>query len=288
MQRIDLQQESLIDFEEFCFKIIPNISDPLFHYRVAISAASEQVHSSINKLHGALSQVPILSFILVWARKMEENKTLGRRYLQLMHELISIQLFPVIQKNQPILLENYVSMGHDIILNHIRSHSSWFLQKREDVVAVYINFTQWCSDFSVNYVHTAVDHDREIASKRRLSYEKYIELLSVLPHRERIITQLFYLGGARSLEDILALKIANVNHTEGHIQFEQGGSIRYPQHILEDIKTYLKGREKGFMFSNMQSTDRINHTIPYRALKKAAQKIGLPSSFSYKDLVKEV
>lgn len=274
-------------FEQTCLELKPEFSELLINHSSIFADSSAAVLAEIGNYHEELHLVPLLSIVLAWGREVSQDRVLGARYLELMQELISSHLLPMLHGDNLVLLRDYVRIGHKSIINRIRSYNEWFLQKCEDAIALYVNFTNWASEFSIGYIQPATDPDRAVASTRRLSYEKYIELLTVLPPRERIITKLFYLGGARSLEDILALKIDQVNFSQGYIHFERG-AIQYPQHVLEEIKTYLKGRVRGFVFSNMDSTDRINHTIPYRALKKAAQKVGLPSSFSYKNLVKEI
>ena len=262
-------------------------SELLLNKSAVFESASSRFQTAFDGFHVELAQIPLLSAILIWAKNIAEDKVFGKRYLDIMKELVSSKLLSVIANRSFIALEAYSTASHETVISGVKNYSPWYLQKREDSVSLYITFTHWLSEATVGYIKPAQDADRIITSKRKLPFEKYIELLSRLPERERIIAKLFYLGGARSLNDILALKISEVDFGQYAIRVSNG-SIKYPSHVIEDIKSHLGERRKGFVFSNTLSTDRIHHTVPYRALKKAAQEIGLSENFSYKNLVEDV
>lgn len=276
-----------LEFEQLCLQVKQTESEFLRSKGALFEASSKHIHSSLEGFHTNLSPIPLLSTVLIWAKRNVEDRVFGRRYVEAMRELISFKLLPVVNDRDLRTLGSYSTISHDLIINHIRSCSIWYLQKREDCVSLYITFANWLYEATLGFIKQAQDPDRLVTAKRKLAFERYIELLSRLPEREQLIAKLFYLGGARSLEDILALKISNVNFENNCINFV-GRSIKYPQHVIEDIKMHLGSRKAGYLFSNTQSTDHIHHTVPYRALKKAAQTIGLPESFSYKHLVENI
>ncbi len=275
-----------LDFERQCLRSL-KAQPEILQQGVFFEDVSCQIHETLEGLRQNLSHVPLLSVVLVWAKRIANNNPLGVRYLEIMRELIDNHLFPGTPEDNLYSLEEYSQVCHNAIISQIKTHSSWFLQKREDAISVYISFANWLSEATLGYVKQAFDPDRVITNKRCLPYQKYVELLTLLPVREQMVAKLFYLGGARSLNDILSLDIKSVNFKDSFIDFSHG-PIKYPQHVFDDLKFFIKGRKKGYVFANKQVNERINHTVPYRSLKKAAQKIGLPESFSYKDLVKDV
>ena len=60
-----------------------------------------------------------------------------------------------------------------------------------------------------------------------------------------------------------------------------------PDHLLEDIKRYIEGRKKGFVFMGRDG-ERISHTTPFRALKTVAAELKLDTEFTFRELTKNV
>lgn len=247
---------------------------------------SNELHQATEKGHNEFAQIPLISTIFNWSKIIIKDNPLGNRYFERMSEMIALKLVPTTQDNDLYLLEHYSRYGHEVIINQIRSYADWYQQKREDAIIVYLSFADWLSQATHGYIKQAIDPDRTASANKILPYEKYVNLLALLPDRERLITKLFYLGGPRSLDDILSLQIQDINFSQYAINF-QNGSKSYPQHVFTDIKAFMGNRKRGFLFSNKQLNEQIHHTVPYRTLKKAAIKAGFPENFSYKDLVKE-
>lgn len=254
----------------------------LFEEGKTFAEASEEVDHTIDKFQRKMNTLSLLSVILLWAQYMGKDKALGAKRLSMLSELMEEGLFPPKKK---MTLKEFALSGHDSVIDHIRSFSKWFLQKREDFVTFYVEFGNWLSQATYGFIPIVTDLDRQMTARRKLPFETYIDLLALLPEREHILTKLFYLGGERALEEVLNLEIKHIDFAKGHIHFP-GYFVRYPMHVLDDLKAYIEERKKGFVFLSKQG-ERINHTVPYRALKVAAQKLGLPSTFTFKDLVKE-
>lgn len=282
-----LGSEDFLNFEKRCLQIKSQCSSSLKQNISIFESASEKIKSSVSNFQYEVSLVPLLSAILVWAKKTNSDHIFGKRHLSLMEELISTQLIPILDSQLLNTLKQFSESSHDFHINNIRGHSAWYLQKREDAVSLYVSFSNWLSETTLGYVKRAFDPDRLTTAKRAFAFEKYIELLSHLPERERIIAKLFYLGGARSLEDVLSLKVNDIDFVRNSISYPEN-TTKYPLHVIEDLKTLLGTRKKGFVFANKLDSNRIHHTVPYRAIKKVAHKLGLPTEFSYKNLVENI
>lgn len=288
IQNTDLKPHTnLYDgLEQQCLQLFETSQNHVIENQQLFIFSTQQIRSEVEQFKKIVGEVTLLSLILLWAKKVLEGQVLSIRYLELMREMIKAELIPVLYDQGLLTLKEFSQLKQEAVIDKIRTYSDWYIQKREDSVSLYISFEKWLSEETLGLVKPVIDQDRLNTSKRKLPYEKYIEILALLPLRERLIAKLFYLGGARSLEEILNLKINQISFSERKIEFSDQ-VIDYPFHVFDDIKTLLEGRMKGFVFANLQKTDRIHHTVPYRTIKKAAQKIGLPASFSYKDLVSD-
>ena len=157
------------------------------------------------------------------------------------------------------------------MINQIRSFQHWPIDKREDYVLLYNAFSSWLAKETFGYFPEAKDLDRETTRKRRLSFDSYIEILKHLDLREQILAKIFYLGGHRNLEEVLSLKIENVDFVKQHLLFSD-----------EEVSY----RKTGFVFSGKDG-ERISHTTPFRALKSAVVELDLDPTFTFKDFAKD-
>jgi integrase len=135
------------------------------------------------------------------------------------------------------------------------------------------------------YIPEAKDLDRIATQRRLIPYETYIEMISRMDPREQILAKLFYLGGPRALEEVISLKIEDIDFTRSLIHFPE--AVSYPRHLLEDIKNYVECRKKGFVFMGRDG-DRISHTTPFRALKTVVTELKLDPEFTFKDLTRNI
>ena len=222
---------------------------------------------------------------MLWSECAIDDRVLGQRNLSMMNVLLSSKLLPFRKDSKLILVKDLEGNDHGIIIDAIRCHSQWSIEKKEDFVRFYVEFAHWLSSATRGLIPSAIDPDRHFTQKRQLPFDEYIKLLEKLPEREIILAKLFYLGGERTFEEVLSLKIENIDFQTGQINFEKH-SIRYPKHVIEDIKSYVEPRKNGFVFAS-KNGERLNHTVPYRAVKMAAQKLDLPPTFTIKDLVRD-
>lgn len=290
MSATDLEDPTLfspgyLKLEKLCSNIEANLQEKI----VDFASAAERIESVVDDFHGKVASYSLLSMILYWAKLTAKDKVFGSVYLDLMNDLIDKDLIPIHTEHKKIgTLSDFARIGHESIINRIRSYQDWVIRRREELVTLYVIFGNWLSEKTFGYVPKAIDPDRKMAAKRVVPYDKYILLLSFLPTRERILAKLYYLGGERSMEQVLSLEVSHIDFVKHRIYFGEH-FVNYPDHVFADLKIYLGRRVKGFVFTKKsKSNERINNTVPYRALKRVASELKLPASFSYRDLVKEV
>lgn len=252
----------------------------------SLTKASEKLNKQIKVFQEDIEKITVLSLVMLWARLMANDSLFGEKYICMMDDLIRAGLLPIIRDKKSISLEDFQTIGNQNIIESIRCHSEWTIQKREDLVQFFIKFSQWLAKVTYGYLTAADDLDRKMSIKRKLPFETYIKLISELSLRERILTKMFYLGGERELEDVLSIKIQDIDFKDNTIKLSNY-SIQYPRHVLSDLSSYIIDRGKGYVFLG-RTGEKMSRIVPYRCLKLAANKIGLPASFTFKDLVKEI
>jgi integrase len=244
--------------------------------------ASGYVYDEIRKFESKIKNLPFVSIVLLWARYVIKGP-LGIPNIEMMNDLIENKILGF-KNGKALTLGEFATCDQDLVIDSIRSNKEWIIWKREEYVHLYINFADWLSEVAFGLIPKASDRDRLIAEKRKLPFNQYIKILNELQDRERVLAKIFYLGGARFLEEVLSLKIEDIDYFNKTIKIS-GESISYPGHVLNDLLDYIGDRKKGFVFSG-KGGERINHTVPYRALKSVISKLKLDPSFTFKEFVK--
>lgn len=260
---------------------------PLEAYSKEFSSATGQISQEIENFKAKISSIPFIAAILFWASFTEKDRVFGARYLDMMRELITVGILPYkLEAGKPLTMQEFKFLNHIAIIDAIRCNPKWLEQKREDHVLFFIFFLNWLSDATVGYISKVQDPDRQLAARRQLPYETYIEIITSLSLREKIIAKIFYLGGNRSSDEVLSLKIEDIDYTGSKLNLS-GCWVSYPKHVLEDLKNYIGKRRKGFVFVGREG-EKTDPTVPYRALKTVVSKLNLDPSFTFKDFGKNL
>ncbi len=245
-----------------------------------ILQAVDMVSKQIASFQADISQMPYLAFVMLWASSIKEDSIFGERYILMMRELLENNLIP----HRQLTAGQAAKIDPEHIFNNIRCYKKWSLDKREDYIALYCQFTAWASETTFGYFTKTQDPDRQVTMNRSLPYDTYIKIAKELSDRDRILAKIFYLGGSRPLEEVLSLQIKDVNFENNTLTLSQE-QIYYPKHVLEDIQEYIGNRKSGYVFLGRHG-EKIDHTVPYRALKNVILKLNLDPSFTFKDFVK--
>jgi integrase len=203
-----------------------------------------------------------------------------------MRELIETGLSPLISdKKKTVTLKDLSLQDPTLVIENIRCYGDWTVNKREDHVLLYKTFSEWLSKETFGYVLEACDLDRHLVQKRQIPFETYIEILSHMDLREQILAKMFYLGGNRALEEVLSVKIEDIDFPRSLIHFSD--DVSYPWYLFEDIKKYIQSRKKGYVFAGREQ-ERVSTSTPFRSLKKIASELHLDPEFTFKDFTKNV
>lgn len=258
----------------------------LFSLKSDFSKSSQNLHKQVEVFKNGIAGIPLSSMVLLWGDLICEDKIFGSRYVKMMCELVEKGILPLISgKKKTITLHDFSQQDSSLIIEKIRCYSNWDVNKREDCVLLYKAFSEWFSKETFGYIQEAKDPDRIVTQKRQIPFDTYIKILSHMDLREQILTKMFYLGGSRALEEVLSVKIEDIDFSRYFIHFSD--DISYPQHLFEDIKKHIQNRKKGYVFIGKEE-ERISTTTPFRALKKVASELGLNSEFTFKDFTKNI
>jgi integrase len=226
-----------------------------------------------------IAKMPLPVFILTWADLIIKDKISGEHHVKMMHDILESEILLLSS------LEKFSKLDPSLVLDNIRCFSEWTLEGREDRVATYKLFAAWLSQETFGYVPEAVDLDHIASQKRQVPFETYINILSHLDLRERILAKMFYLGGSRGLEEVLSVKIDDVDFKKGVIRLEE--AVSYPRHLFDDIREYAEDRKRGYVFMGKDG-ERISHTTSFRALKKVVLDLKLDPEFTFKELTRNL
>ena len=97
--------------------------------------------------------------------------------------------------------------------------------------------------------------------------------------------KLFYFGESPARDEVFSLKIEDIDFQNKVIAYQSHKSI-YPLHVFHDLRELIGERTSGFVFKNRRG-DRIDHTGPYRNLKRVISELNLDPKLSFRDLSQE-
>lgn len=282
-------QGPIPDFKRFCLKLHPlkdkGFSDVDVHN---LSSATKTISDQFEKFFEKISNIPLLSAVLFWVENIVKDKFHAAHNTAMMQQLIMHGFIGLKDTHGHVwTLKHMIAKGHEPIIEAIRCSKIWDIEKREEYVHFYIDFANFLSEKTFGYVPHAIDPDLSKIKQRKLSHNDFIAIIKNLKERERIIAQLLYHGGFRNIEEILSLKIENIHASSNQVTLPDGTVVEYPKHILHELQTYIGERKKGYIFVGRKK-ERIDHTVPFRALKTVVSKLGLDPSFTFRDFVKDL
>jgi len=281
------EKGSVPDFKKFCLELYPKKDKTHLDVDVAsFSSATQTIFSQFEKFAEKISSLPLLAVILFWADSLSKDKSYAARSTTMMKELITEGYIGLKDtRGQAWTLKHMISIGHDSIIEAIRCNEKWSLDKIEEHVKFYISFVNWLSEKTLQLVPQAYDPDLQKTKERKISHSNFITIIKALAERERVIAELLYFGGSRTLEEVLSLKVEDALSDASQVTFATN-TISYPKHVLIDLQNYIGAKKRGYIFVGRNKSERIDGTVPYRVLKLAIAKLKLDPSFTFKDFTK--
>ena len=168
----------------------------------------------------------------------------------------------------------------------IRSLKEFKYRYRDSLVKTYLEVVRWA--YTVSYKSTVdiQDPERVKTKKRALSYEMFCNLVDNMEPKYQIVAELLYLGGSRTMDQVVNVKIGDINFNKNSIKFGTH-VIHYPKHVITEIKEIVGTRKSGNVFIGRMKAPLAPATI-FRNFNEAASQIGLGEGFSPKSLTTDV
>jgi hypothetical protein len=250
----------------------------------------EEARQVVEKFLNMSSKTSILSVIIHWAQNIGRDRIIGKRYLSLMKDLISSKAFKKLQvpfTNQFVNLWCLALCPNHFqdVINAIRMNENWTMEKREECVSLFCEFTCWLSKETFGYISELRDFDRDVTKTRRIKYDDYVKLIQNMELREQIITKLLYICGLKDIEHILKVKIEQIDYMLNNQMHVNGEIVSIPAHLSKDIRKYAGSRSEGYLFLG-KTGERISSSTPLRVLRTISKKLGMDNISSFRDLTK--
>lgn len=240
-----------------------------------------RLQGELNQFIEAITQQPLLTAFLAWVKEVSGIPNFD---LNLAKNLLEKGLIGITDKQGHVwTIEKARAFDHQSVLDATRCHSEWPTALREDLVTAYVSFIQWLSNVTFGYIDKIEDPDLMRSQARAFPYSMYLNFISHLKEKDRLVAKLLYFGGTRTLEELLDLKIENIDFDKRIIYFDLQ-PITYPLHVFADLKDLIKSRKKGKVFLGRQNAP-LSPTTIFRNFKNAANESGLGKTFTPKALI---
>lgn len=243
-------------------------------------AERKRLQDELQKSIGAISEQPLLTAFLAWIKEVSliPNFDLGLAKILLEKGFIGISD----NEGQVWTIAKASEFNHQSVVDAIRCHYEWSTEAREGLVMAYTSFIQWLSNVTFGYISKVEDPDLMRSNARAFPYSLFLKFVSHLKDKDRLVAKLLYFGGSRTLEDVLELKIEDVDFDNRIIYFNAQPTT-YPLHVFSDAKSIIKERKKGRLFLGRQNAP-LNIVTIFRNFKDAAIESGSGQHFTPKVL----
>ena len=241
----------------------------------------QMMQSKVDGYFRTISNVKYLSTFLVWVQ--DPKNFMDSKLRGLVRKLFEENFINFEDEDHNLLiLEQVKSSDLTKTIDEIRCRSGLSIAEKETLVELYIIFTIWLQTFTYGYIHAVEDPDAITSKDRSLSLPQFNKFLEKLEKKGQLVAKLLYFGGNRTLEDVLTLKLENVNYKKSVIRYDSQ-LVSYPTHVFKDIKALTEPRKNGNVFLGRQNA-QLNPATIFRNFKEAGSLSGLGDSFSPKAL----
>lgn len=242
------------------------------HYEKKMNQARDQFTQAIQTFQQELINIPLGAGIEIWLRGLDLPKQIVAEYETYMIRLIDLGLLKLMNQYGHIRTLNELSPNeHQSIIEEIRCSSKLTIAEKEKLVETYILFSQHLSRITCRLITQGENSDFQRTIKRVVQYKEFIEFIQLLPERDALIAKLLYFG-APTMDEVLNLKVNQVVMKEGMVQFKKC-SVRYPKHIMIELKNYLTNKAKEeLIFMNLHG-EMVERTHLNNCFNRASRKL---------------
>lgn len=274
------------DFMQYCLDIYPRKDKSLLDKEITnFSKSATTLSNQIDTFRKNIAEVPLLSVIVLWVRNLANDTFHALRNAETMHQLMKQGFIGLKDTRGNVwTLKDMVSMGHESIIEAIRCNECWSQEKTEEYIQFYIGFVNWLSEATSGYVPKAVDPDIQKTIQRKIPHSEFLTIAKHLKDRERVMAELLYYGGDRLLDEVQNLKIQDIRENQ---VFFRNGSVQYPKHVFKNLLSFIGNRKKGYLFVG-RNGEKIDQSVPYRALKVVVSKLNLDPSFTFLEFLRSI
>lgn len=236
----------------------------------------EQLRETFKISIGRMAEQPFLAAFLLWIKETSPNNTDACKLL------LDKQFIGLRDKTGATwTIQHARTFNHAEVMEAIRSHPALPLLKKEELVAVYLDFLNWISKQTFGYIPQTEDPDLARVQSRFFPFPHFIRLINQLEGKDRLVAKLLYYGGTHTLEEILNLKTQDIDVERRCVHFPYQDTF-YPLHVFADMHALAKGAE-GPLFVGRQKAP-LNPATIFRNFKEAAISAGLEENFTPKIL----
>ena len=237
---------------------------------------SQELMEQVNEYRQFLTTVSIASAIGAWIEERLADANWKERYANSIAKLNKKSILPLHNtKGDFVTLDYFIEHGHQDMLEAIRCVPDWSPLEKEEIVRVYIQFTQSLAHCTQGLVPYALDPDRERVRNKAIKYEAFIDFVTHLSERDALMAKVLYFG-ATSIEDVITLTSEAINTKNSSIILGSTPT-NYPQHVILDLLAYIKKKPKAqkILFTNLRGElverPHLNQSFA-RACEKMAKK----------------
>ncbi len=232
-------------------------SEELNNSLSAFQNGQESFSQELKRFESTIKQTALIAAFVIWIDTKNFNDLMREEALKL------IKLNLIRFKDTDGSLINLSKINANAVseqINSIRCQTHIEISQRESFVSVLLDFYRWLSLNTHSLVSRGKDPDLHYIEKRNLDLSDFLLILKGLDDRSRLIAKLLYYGGSRVLEEVVNLQIENVNFIDQIILY---GEIHteYPPHVFQDIKTLIKDRKSGPVFTGRNNSKMNPSTI---------------------------
>lgn len=234
-----------------------------------------QVKKTLSEFRYKLRSIPALVSFGYWVRAISSEIETAKRHIEHLQILFEKKIIPLIQNDRVVTLEDLGFIGHQNIVEEIRCIKSLTIFEREDLVKSYISFSHFLARSVFNIIPHGFDPDRDRVRNREIKYEAFLDFVQYLPLRDGLIAKLLYFG-APSIEEVLSLKLEQINLHPNLNQIHFSKTVAFPRHLIRDVAEFARSHSLPLALPNAKGRPveraHLNQSFG-RASKKAGTKI---------------
>lgn len=235
---------------------------------------AKEMQNRFLEFKSKIAETSFAAAIHCWLREQmtnSENEEEGS--LKEFEFLIDHKIVPLYEEKSKKVwtIGHQKQIGHQYIVECIRSLSDRSILQREKYVSLYLQFARYLSNLTFGYIPFEEDPDKQKTKGRSITLEQFIDFASHLPERDALIAALIYFGGI-SINEVIDLKISSIDFKKYSISFLQV-NLEYPKHIIHSLEKHVNGKKKNDLVFTNRTGEAVDRTWIYRSFKNASSKM---------------